>query len=392
MKILLVSDYGTATGGAEIATLLLRDGLRTRGHEALLLSSSATAVGVQTSADLECFGTMSRYRTLVQSVNLAAWRTLDRVLQQFRPDVVHVGMFLTQLSPLILPALRGIPSVFYAHWLRAICPTGFKLLPDGSPCHDPAGLVCYRSGCLPLRDWVPLMGQMRLVRRWRGHLTRVVANSEATRAALEAGGFNDVTVIPCGVARHARRPALTDVPTALFCGRLTRQKGVHVLLESWSAVTGRIPHARLLVVGDGPERAALERSSAPGVVFCGALPHAEVDRVAATAWIQVVPSIGFEPFGLVAAEAMMRGTAVVGSRVGGLPEVVQADVTGTLVPSNDSGALAAAMTEMLLDRERCEAMGERGRCAAEAQFSEDLYVDRLVTCYRSLLSQRHADG
>jgi glycosyltransferase involved in cell wall biosynthesis len=387
MKILLINDYGSPNGGAEIATLLLRTGLRDRGHDALLLSSSARPSGGASAADIECFGTIGRSRALLQSANLSARRTVQRTLDDFRPDVVHVGIFLTQLSPLILPALRGFPAVYHAHWLRAICPTGFKLLPDGATCGERAGLVCYRSGCLPLRDWLPLMAQMQLLRRWRDTFNVVVANSDATRLALEAEGFNDVTVIRNGVSPGARRPPLTGGPIALFCGRLTAQKGVEVLLNAWRTVVQRIPDARLLIAGDGPERERLEGDAPPGVSFCGRLAHDEIDRIAASAWIQVVPSIGFEPFGLVAAEAMMRGTAVVCSRVGGLPEVVQDEITGKLVPPGDSEGLAATMIAMLLDRELCEAMGERGRSVANERFAEHLYVDRFIECYRSLLAE-----
>lgn len=382
-------DYGTPNGGAEAATLLLRDGLRARGHDALLLASSARAPGVPTEADVECLGTVGRGRTLLQSANVPARRAVARVVADFRPDVVHVGMFLTQLSPLILPALRHTPTVFQAHWLRAICPTGSKLLPDGAPCGSAAGVACYRHGCLPLRDWTPLMAQARLLRRWRGHLDRVVANSEATRGALEAEGYENVAVIPCGVPRAAPpTEPRADAPTVCFCGRLTRQKGVHVLLAAWDVVRRHVPDARLLIVGDGPERQRLEQSAPPGVSFLGHLPHAEAGRVVGAAWVQAVPSLGFESFGMVAVEAMMRGTAVVASRAGGLPEVVTDGDTGTLVPPGDADALAAALTALLLDRGRRERMGERGRRSAEERFAVELYVDRFVALYEALLLER----
>jgi glycosyltransferase involved in cell wall biosynthesis len=385
MKVLLVNDYGSPDGGAEIAMLQLRDALRTRGHEALLFASSARRADGATSADVECFGTTSRYRTLLQSANPAAWRGLRRTLESFAPDVVHVGLCLTQLSPLILPLLRGRPSVYHAHWLRPICPTGWKMLPGGEHCGQRAGIACARSGCVPLRDWVPLAGQMTLWHRWRGAFTHVVANSDATRAELEANGFADVCVIPCGVPRAARVGVRATVPAVLFAGRLTRQKGVHVLLACWPLVTRAIPGAQLLIAGDGPERAALERTAPDGVAFTGHLSLTELGQLAGSPWVQVVPSVGFEPFGLVAAEAMMRGMPVVATRSGGLAEVVVNGETGTLVPPNDADALAAALVELLRDGARCDAMGALGRARAEALFSEELYVNRFIALYESML-------
>ena len=395
MKILLVNDYGTPDGGAEIATLSLRDGLRRRGHEVVLLATDARG-NVPSQADIECAGGAAGYRgRILQTANFSARRAMRRTLAEFEPDVVHVGLFLTQLSPLILPLLRAVPSVYYAHWLRAICPTGSKQLPDDSTCSSSAGVACYRSGCVPLRDWLPLMGQMHMTRRWRDTFRRVVANSEATRTALEAGGFTNVSVIPCGVPTTAGLAApggapLGGEPVACFSGRLTRQKGVHVLLAAWRRVRDALPHAQLLVAGDGPERTALEATAPPGVTFLGAVPHAELHRATESAWVQVVPSSGFEGLGLAAVEAMMHGRAVVASRIGGLGEVVQPDVTGVLVEPNDATGLATALIALLGDRGRCERLGARGREVAERSFSQDTYVDRLVALYEGLVAEQRA--
>jgi glycosyltransferase involved in cell wall biosynthesis len=234
------------------------------------------------------------------------------------------------------------------------------------------------------------MAQMHMARRWRGAFRRVVANSHATRAALEAEGFTNVSVIPCGVPSIAPRAPLSGVPAACFSGRLTRQKGVHVLLEAWRTVREQVPDAQLLIAGDGPGRRALEAAAPAGVTFLGAVPHDELPRATAAAWVHVVPSAGFEGLGLAAIEAMMRGVAVVASRIGGLSEVVQPDVTGVLVEPNDAGRLATALITLLRDRHRCERMGARGREVAEQSFSQDVYVDRLVALYESLVAEHRA--
>jgi len=116
MKILLINDYGTATGGAELMLLGLREGLRRQGHDARLFASSARPGPGPSSADYECVGRTTRFRTLLQTANPWAYRRLRRVLAEFRPDVVHAHIFLTQLSPLILPLLRDVPSIYHAVW------------------------------------------------------------------------------------------------------------------------------------------------------------------------------------------------------------------------------------------------------------------------------------
>src|SRR5262249_13047462 len=105
MKILLVNDYATPTGGAELLTLALRSGLRERGHDARLFASSARPGGNSSFADYECFGTTSLLRTPLQIVNPWAFWQLRRVLPPVPPGVVDVGGFFFQPSPLILPLL-----------------------------------------------------------------------------------------------------------------------------------------------------------------------------------------------------------------------------------------------------------------------------------------------
>lgn len=394
MRILILNDYASSFGGAEALTRRLRDGLRGRGHEARLFSTAVRSPRGDLFADDTCRGTASGFRTALQSWNPWARARLRRVLREFRPDVVHVRMFLTQLSPSILPLLRGVPSLYHASWYRAVCPLGTKVLPDESECREPAGLPCLRHGCLPVQDWVPLMAQTALWRRWRGVFGAVVANSEACRRLLVADGMAPVQVIHNGVPVVAARPPLAGPPTLAVAGRLVRQKGIDVLLRAFAMVRARVPGARLLVAGEGPERAALERLTlelgiASAVSMLGY--QADLGSALAGAWVQAVPSRWSESFGLVAAEAMMRGTAVVASRTGGLPEIVQDGETGRLVPPGDPAALAEALVELLQDRGRAESLGKRGRERALAAFDEAAWIERFVALYESLRRPRASE-
>jgi glycosyltransferase involved in cell wall biosynthesis len=237
MKILLINDYATIEGGAKLFTLTLRDELRRRGHEVRLFTSRARSI--DGLADYQCFGTVSRFYVLSQTVNPSAHWQLRRILAGFRPDVVHVTMFLTQLSPLILPLLEDVPSLYHVNILKAICPMGTKLLPDQSVCQSPAGTICYRSGCLPLRAWLPLMLQMRLWRRWRHAFTAIVADSEAIRRQLMSEGIEVTDVVLNGVPVQPPRPSLTGPPTVGFAGSLVPRKGVDVLLRAFAVMNAQ---------------------------------------------------------------------------------------------------------------------------------------------------------
>lgn len=395
MKVLIVHDYGALLGGAEIVQLALRDGLRSLGHDVRLFASSAVAFDVDLRPEYECFGTVSSFRTLVQTANPMAARALSRAIDDFRPDVVHVGMFLTQLSPLVLRPLARVAAVYHVHWLRPLCPTGLKILPDGTACHSAPGAVCWREGCVPARDWPPLMLQMRLWRRWAGAFDAIVANSEFTRRRLVDAGIEPVELIYYDIGAAPERPPLGPAPRVAFAGRLVREKGVDVLLSAFAAVAARVPDARLVVAGDGPERRGLERLAADlgiaaQVEWLGHVSRDEVERAFATAWVQVVPSRFDEPFGLVAAEAMARGTALVASAAGGLVEI--ALDAARLVPAGDAGALGGALLELLTDIGEAERLGRLGRESVRARFGGEHIAGAFVALYERILATRRAHG
>lgn len=390
MKILFVNDYAVPQGGAEILILNLRKALRERGHDARLFASNANENGNGSLADYTCRGSTSRFRTLLQTANPWAVVALRRVLAAFQPDVVHVKMFLTQLSPLILPLFTRVPALLHVVWYRPICPLGTKLLPDGSSCCSPPGVICYRTGCLPLRNWVPLMFQMKLWRRWRGVFDLVVANSESVKRRLVSEGIEPVEVVSNGVSPCESRSLLPPEPTVAFAGRLVREKGVDILLRAFAKVVQKIPQARLVICGDGPERGSIEKVAAelsltPHISMLGFRSNEEVQQVFRKAWAVAVPSIWEEPFGQVAIEAMMNGVAVVASSSGGLSGIVRDGQTGFLVPPGDANGLAAALLQLLGDRGLAERLGRAGHELAMAEFSETKMVDRLVQLYQSLL-------
>ena len=388
MKVLLVSDYAARLGGAEQLLFRFRDLLRGRGHDARIFTSSA---GGPAGADYTCAGTLGPFRTLLQTANPDAALRLRRVLRAFRPDVITVKLFLTQLSPLILPLLRDVPTVYHAVWYRAVCPTGTKLLPDRTPCRDPHGVACLRNGCLPARDWLPLTAQMRMLGCWRTVFRRVVANSQATRATLESGGIAPVDEIPTGVPVRAPRSRLAGPPLAAFAGRLVPEKGADVLIRAFARVRTALPEARLMVAGDGPERGRLLRLVTalrlePCVSLPGHLPRPALDEQLDAAWVQAVPSVWNEPFGFATAEAMMRGTAVVATATGASPSLVEDGRTGILVPALDEARLAEALLRPLTDRNLAERMGAAGRARALAECSDEQFTDRFLALLESIRS------
>jgi starch synthase len=182
------------------------------------------------------------------------------------------------------------------------------------------------------------------------------------------------------------------VPYAMFVGRITHQKGVEHLLRSAASWPGQF----VFCAGapDTPEIAASVaglvaslQAARPGVFWVQDMkPREEIIQLLSHATVFVCPSV-YEPLGIVNLEAMACGTAVVASRVGGIPEVVVEGVTGLLVdlgPTFETD-LAVAVTALLEDPVRAASMGAAGRERAVADFSWDAIATRTVEVYRSVL-------
>jgi alpha-maltose-1-phosphate synthase len=177
----------------------------------------------------------------------------------------------------------------------------------------------------------------------------------------------------------------------IFVGRITRQKGVPVLLR---AASGLVPQAQLVLLAGQPDTAELEaevtglvaglRASRSGVFWIPEmLPKPEVIQLLSHAAVFACPSV-YEPLGIVNLEAMACGTAVVASRTGGIPEVVADGQTGLLVPPGEPEPLAAALNTLIRDPGRAAEMGRQGRKRAVAEFGWPAIAGQTAALYAEL--------
>ena len=170
-------------------------------------------------------------------------------------------------------------------------------------------------------------------------------------------------------------------------GRLDPIKGHGTLIDAFPQVLLHRPEARLLLAGDGELREAYERRAEElkihrRVHFLGW--REDVSDLLEAVDLFALPSLN-EGMGRAALEAMAAGLAVVATRVGGLPLIVDEGKTGLLVPPEDAGALAATIVHVLSSPEMRRAMGEAGRRKAAA-FSDDAMVEKIESLYRRILT------
>jgi glycosyltransferase involved in cell wall biosynthesis len=236
---------------------------------------------------------------------------------------------------------------------------------------------------------------LRWLIRWAAKASaQAVAISTYTARELRTFADVPVEVIPY-TAELA--PATAPQPasragdrTVLFVGRLIERKGVSHLIRALGAVRERMP-ARLVVIGEGPERPALERLArdagvTDAVEFRGRVSEAELRRAYAEADVFVLPSVldarqDTEGLGVVLLEAMNYAVPVIASDIGGITDIVEHERTGLLVPPGNEAALGSALARVLTDARLSRTLGEAGRQRLHDAFSWTHIVDRWEDVY-----------
>jgi starch synthase len=297
-------------------------------------------------------------------------------------DVVHSHTWYANLAGHLAALRYGIPHVATVHSLEPLRPWKAEQL----------------GGGYALSSWaerVALAGAAAVVAVSDGMRADVLAcypEIPAERVRVIRNGIDTVEYAPDPdkdvLVKHGIDPGR---PYIIFVGRITRQKGVPVLLRAAKSVD---PSAQLVLcagAADTPELGAEVatlvaelRADRTGVIWIPEmLPKPEIIQLLSHALVFTCPSV-YEPLGIVNLEAMACATAVVASRVGGIPEVVDAPVTGLLVPPDDPASLSDALNTLLRDPERAEAMGLAGRARAVAEFSWDAVAAQTAALYAEL--------
>jgi glycosyltransferase involved in cell wall biosynthesis len=316
-------------------------------------------------------------------------RAVDHVttlVSRSRPDIVHCHNLFPALSPAVIRAIHGVgPVVMTLHNYRFQClpATFFR---DGRVCEDCLGRTpwpgvlhrCYQSSFAASAALASSLVLHKGVGTFR-KISLYIAISEFVRRKHIEGGLSPDRII---VKPHfAWRVKRREGPGTyfLFLGRLSAEKGVDTLLHAWKQT-----QAKLLVVGDGPERGRLRALAPAGVEFRGTVEPDEVSALLRHARALVVPSRWYEGAGRVVLEAYAAGVPVLASRIGALPEVVEDGVTGLLLPpaDRDSWALAA---ERILDDSESERMGEAAWRSWQVRFSPEKGLHDIENSYQSVL-------
>jgi len=385
MRILIYTHaIAPMIGGVETIVMSLAKGLAGKKQDDRTTSAKVT---VATPVPRGAFDDGALPFQMVRQPSL---RELTRLIRA--ADVVHLA------GPAFLPLLAALllrkPVVVEHHGFQTICPNGQLLYePTQQPCpgHFMAGRhgECIRCNARNglLRSFI--MWALTFPRRWL--CTRVRSNIMPTKWLGEALSLPRSTTVYHGlpgVNSHPVLPSSSQQTTLAFVGRLVGTKGIQILLQAAQQLSAEGLHYRLKVIGDGPDRTALQKQAMAlglegAVQFLGYLPPKALEEKLMDAATVVMPSLAGEVFGLVAAENMSRGKLLVVSDVGSMREVI--GDTGLWSAPGDVNGLASCLRRALNEPGLANAFGGKARQRARELFPEERMVAAHFAIYRQLL-------
>jgi glycosyltransferase involved in cell wall biosynthesis len=380
MKILLVHNRRLTPTGEDSVVASMERILSDRGN--------SVEMWIKDNSELR-HGIVPRVRAVFSGIHSPrSVREMTKRLIRFTPDCVHVHNIYPLFSPSILAACvqRRVAVFFHCHNFQFTCPTTFAYR-NHQICMKCSGGNegwCLVHNCQGTRlgsaAYALRSTIARRLDRFR-NVTAIIVPSQFLRQQLHTEGIEAGRIYvlpnPVDIPRQAAVPGQGEYVG--YIGRISSEKGIEDFLET----ARMLPQIPFRVAGVGPDESTLRRLSSPNVTWMGFVTGPDRDLFYRQARMIVVPSRWHEPFGLAAAEPMAFGIPVIATQQGGLPEVVQDNVTGRLVSPNNPRDLARTIEQLWPDVNQIEKFGSMGRHRAQSEFSHDIFYERLCAIYRT---------
>ena len=419
MRIILVNKFHYLKGGSETYYFGLAEGLKKLGHEVHFFAMQDEKNLPCDDADLfvsakDYNGATSAAKKISEAKSLIyskeSLEKFEKLCERVHPDIVHMNLVHRQITLSILdaPYLKEhhVPVLFTSHDYILVCPNYLMLDGSGNVCDACLGghfKECLKRKCVKESTVKSTLAMME-ADWYKRHQTyskidRIIAPSEFMRKKLLEGGFPEKQVVTMqnfvsedllDRAHKTEDGTDRDKPYFLFFGRLSKEKGIKTLIDAFKLALPQLPEGmRLVIAGDGPERAELEPAAGKNVEFVGFKQGEELRKLVSGAAFACCPSEWREnmPYSIV--EAFAAGTPVIGTNIGGIPELVEDSVTGMLCEPGVAGSLACALVHAANCFKEKEAYPVlQGRCRAYVldHCDQSKYMGRLTRLYTDLVS------
>ncbi|MDR3773942.1 MAG: glycosyltransferase family 4 protein [Terracidiphilus sp.] len=382
MRVLVLHNRYQFSGGEDVVVRQETEMLRASGVEVCLHQvDNDSIIGMRQEIGA-AIGAFYSYRMRAE---------VSELVKQFRPNVMHVHNFMPRLTPSVYDAGRGqgCAVVQTLHNYRFLCANAV-LLRNGRPCQDCVGRAygwpgiihrCYRESAMGSAIVGGVTSWHRMRGTWRNQVDRYIVLTQFARELFAESGVvpaEKIVVKPNAVPDSGIGAG--DGRYLLYVGRLSPEKGIKVLLQA--ALHGEGFPLPLTIVGGGPLQDEVERAARSGrIEYRGNQSQEEVRRLMKHATLLLFPSLWYETFGMVIAEALASGLPVVASRLGAMAELICSGENGLLVEPGSSDALVAAVRRFISSPQLEGAMRENARESYEQKYTIEANRQILLRVY-----------
>lgn len=406
MKILAVNKFYYIKGGAESYFFSLNNLCIEKGHE-IIPFSMKDEKNVYSEYE-KYFINNINYENMnlkTKIINTAkivysfeAEKKIKSIIRDTNPDLAHLHIFQHQMSPSIIHSLKqaGIPIVNTVHDLKVICPN-YKMLNEKGICEKCKGHKYYNCLVNSCTKGSKLYSAVNMFEAYLhkylksySYVDKYICPSEFYRKKFIEFGIPESKVvnIPNFVDVKQFEPCYENQDYFVYVGRLSGEKGIKTLIKSMKNVQA----SKLCIVGTGPIEEELKTQvkdlNLKNVEFLGYKSGKDLENTIKNSKFIVIPSEWYENCPMSAIEAMAYGKSVIGSNLGGIPELVEDGITGIIYKSGDDEDLAKKINFMINNSEKCKEMGKAGRVRAENVYDKYIHYEKINELYSTLLKNR----
>lgn len=402
MRILYVNKFHYLKGGSEKYYFELAELMKKKGHEVAFFSMEDEK-NIKTG-DKEYFvkkidlNTGSKLKALDVIYSKENEKKMIEAIEDFKPDIVHVNNFQRQLSASIIKATnkKNIPIVFTAHDMQAICPAS-AMLYEGRICEDcikKGYKACIEKNCIKKSKLKSILGVMEAkyyrINKIYKKIDYIIAPSEFIKLQLIKGKleYKKMQTLHNFVINEEDESNKIIGDYAFYFGRLSIEKGILNLIEAIK----NIRNGKLVIAGGGPEKDKIiefikENNLEDRVRLVGYLNQKEIKNYIRNSRFVVVPSIWYEncPYSIL--ETMEIGKPIIGSQIGGIPELIENEKNGFLYKYNDINELSEKMKILFTDTKIVKNQSKMSRMIYEEKYSENIYYNEIINIYYTLAKE-----
>lgn len=388
MKILFIHNRYKQYGGEDVAVELESSLLKSRGHEVRLM--------IFENKSIQNF--FSKLVTAFRSVyNVGSARQVNKLIRQFKPDIIHIHNLFFIASPSVLFVARRhhIPVILTLHNYRLICVNAL-LLRNNEVCElcihkkfPYAGIKykCYRESATASALVTTITGMHKLIQTWKNKITTFITLNDFSRSKL----LHSSLQVPEN--KLITKPNFVSDPGDgiqprekffLFAGRIVNEKGVHVLAKAFAGM----PTIQLVIIGDGPEKKYLEETYmfSSNISFTGHLQKKEVSEYMKRCKAFICPSVWYEGAPLTIIEAFATGTPVIASRLGAMAESIRDGFNGLHFKPGDADDLIEKVNRFIKETETNTMLYKNARHTYLEKYHPDIHYHAIIKIYEAAIA------